>query len=141
MKWYLKVLKQYLDFSGRARRKEYWMFLLGHFAFICATLFLIILSSETFSDSTKIDTPSMLLIFILSVYLLGTSIPFLAVTVRRLHDTGKSGWWYLICILPFIGRFVILIFTCIDSEIKPNQWGANPKGIGNDGLIDQIGKE
>jgi uncharacterized membrane protein YhaH (DUF805 family) len=141
MNWYVKVLKQYLDFSGRARRKEYWMFLLCHFTFICATLFLIILSSETFSDSSEIDTPSLVLIFILSIYLLGTSIPFLAVTIRRLHDTGKSGWWYLICVLPFIGRFIMLIFTCIDSEMKTNDWGENPKGIGNDGVINQIGRE
>ena len=69
-----------------------------------------------------------------------TFLPSLAVTVRRLHDIGKSGFWYFISLVPYIGSFVLLILTCMDSQPRPNQWGENLKGIGNDRLIDQIGR-
>jgi uncharacterized membrane protein YhaH (DUF805 family) len=75
------------------------------------------------------------------VYIFGTIIPVLAVTARRLHDTGKSGWWYLINIIPYIGRFIIIIFTCMDGDAGANEWGENPKGVGSGKLINQIGRE
>lgn len=102
---------------------------------------LIGFSSEEFTDSSEMNTLSIILVVFLVLYILGTIIPQLAVTARRLHDTDKSAWWYLICIIPYIGRFIILIFTCMDSYGGTNKWGTNPKKVGNDVLIDQIGRE
>ncbi|PWG04415.1 DUF805 domain-containing protein [Polaribacter aquimarinus] len=138
MDWYLKVLKQYADFSGRARRKEYWMFMLFHLIIIFLLSFLLGFSSNDFGDDSG---PSPIVIGVLGIYFLATLIPSIAVTVRRLHDIGKSGWFYLLNFIPYIGGFIVLIFTCMDSENKTNQWGNNPKGIGNDSNIDLIGKE
>lgn len=141
MNWYLNVLKNYTNFTGRARRKEYWMFLLFHYLIIFLFTILIALSSETFSNSSEMDTFSIILVILLMLYFLGTILPFLAVTARRLHDTDKSAWWYLICIIPYIGRFIIFIFTCMDSYGGTNKWGPNPKKDGSDVLINQIGRE
>jgi uncharacterized membrane protein YhaH (DUF805 family) len=138
MNWYLKVLKQYTDFNGRARRKEFWMFSLFHFLIIIFSSFLIFSLSGSLYNDTE---PNYILIFIIGIYLLLTIIPSIAVTVRRLHDIGKSGWWYLINLIPYIGGFIIIIFTCMEGENKPNKWGDNPKGIGNDLKINQIGKD
>ena len=144
MDWYLKVLKQYADFSGRARRKEYWMFMLFHYLFVFLLVFLIGFSSDDFfenEDIENLNSVSLSILVILGLYFFGTIIPFLAVTVRRLHDIGKSGWWYLIKFIPYIGSFIIFIFACMDGNNGPNEWGENPKGIGNDSAINQIGKE
>lgn len=136
MNWYLKVLYNYADFSGRARRKEFWYFTLFHFIIIITLVFL-----GAYNDFNRLyeafDTTSAILI----LYALATLIPNLAVTVRRLHDTGKSGLWYLISFIPYIGWFILLILVCFDSERGVNKWGPNPKGIGNSDAIDQIGTE
>jgi uncharacterized membrane protein YhaH (DUF805 family) len=138
MNWYLKVVKDhYADFSGRARRKEYWMFVLFQ---IIITITLVI-PLIIFGENGENEFITYLFTGILGVFFLGTLIPTLAVTVRRLHDVGKSGWFYLINFIPYIGGFIILIFTCMDSENKPNKWGENPKGTGNDLAINQIGRE
>ncbi|WP_298879858.1 DUF805 domain-containing protein [uncultured Polaribacter sp.] len=136
MNWYLKVLKQYADFSGRARRKEFWFFNLIHYSIIAFLIFLIFFVSDNFEKD-----PDTILFVITALYFIATLIPLLAVTVRRLHDMGQSGWWYLINFVPYIGSFVLLIFTCMDSVSKPNKWGDNPKGKNNFNAIDQIGKE
>lgn len=113
MKWYLKAIKQYADFSGRARRKEYWMFTLFNtlFATVCIML-------------------SQYGIFY-TLYILFAIIPSLAVAVRRLHDIGKSGWFNFIAFIPF-GGIVLLIWFCQDSQVGTNKWGKNPKGIERD---------
>ena len=134
MNWYLKVLKQYADFNGRARRKEYWMFILFHIiAFIVAILI----------DSTLGITfsPEIPYGWVYVLYALATIVPGLAVAVRRLHDIGKSGWWYFIGIIPLIGSIWLIVLFCTDSEPGDNKWGANPKGEGNNSAIDQIGTE
>ncbi|RCS26944.1 DUF805 domain-containing protein [Polaribacter sp. WD7] len=138
MDWYLEVLRKYVEFSGRARRKEYWMFVLFHFIFI--SLLVIILISSTGSFDTNAE-PNSIVALILSVYIFGTLLPSIAVTVRRLHDIGKSGWWYFISLVPYIGSFILLIFMCMEGEKRTNKWGKNPKGIGNDDVINQIGRE
>lgn len=138
MNWYLKVFKQYFDFSGRARRKEFWMFMLFHYIFIFgASLLLFSLTGNIYED----DEPNYVVTTVICLYLLISIIPSLAVTVRRLHDSGKSGWWLLLNIIPYIGWFIIVIFTCMEGQSRPNQWGENPKGVGNDIIINQIGKE
>ncbi|KAA8995177.1 DUF805 domain-containing protein [Affinibrenneria salicis] len=113
MQWYLNVLKNYVGFSGRARRKEYWMFY----------LFNIIVSLVV----AIIDTALGLNAILLMIYALAILLPGLAVTVRRLHDIGKSGWWILISMVPFVGGLVLVAFTCMDSQPAENQFGPNPK--------------
>ncbi|AUC81391.1 DUF805 domain-containing protein [Lacinutrix sp. Bg11-31] len=122
MNWYLKVLKQYTDFSGRARRTEYWMFFLFN-VLISIVINIIVIAGEMPSLSI-IDT----------IYSFAVLIPGIAVGVRRMHDVGKSGWYLLIPIYS-------LILACTDSEAGSNKWGENPKQIGNDDAIDLIGKE
>ncbi|NQX82736.1 MAG: DUF805 domain-containing protein [Flavobacteriaceae bacterium] len=113
MDWYIKVLKQYADFNGRARRKEYWMFVLFNF------IFTVSLSAMSYI------TGNNYLLFIYSVLLF---IPKLAVSVRRLHDIGKSGWMYLIAFIPLVGAIWLLVLFVTDSDIGSNEYGENPKG-------------
>ena len=129
MEWYLKVMRDnYANFKGRARRKEYWMYTLI-FTVLLIALMTIMFSVLSFSDETGIETgPGVYLTVILViVFLFAHFIPTIALTVRRLHDTGKSGWWYLIVLVPFLGNFVIFIFTLIDGDRGDNKYGSNPK--------------
>lgn len=129
MEWYLKVMRDnYANFKGRARRKEYWMYTLI-FTVLLIALMTIMFSVLSFSDETGIETgPSVYLTVILViVFLFAHLIPSIALTVRRLHDTGKSGWWYLIVFVPYLGNFVIFIFTLIDGDRGDNKYGSNPK--------------
>ena len=129
MEWYLKVIRDnYANFNGRARRKEYWMYTLILTVLLIA-LMAIMFSALSLSDETRIETgPSgYLTVLLLFVFLVVHFIPSLALTVRRLHDTGKSGWWYLIVFVPYLGNFVIFIFTLIDGDEGVNKYGPNPK--------------
>ena len=115
MEWYLKVLKNYATFSGRARRKEYWMFVLFN---IIAAIVLMILD---FIIGTY---------FVLyGLYLLAIVIPSLAVGVRRLHDIGKSGWWMFISLIPLIGGIWLLVLLCTDGTAGDNTYGPSPKAV------------
>ncbi|WP_171112657.1 MULTISPECIES: DUF805 domain-containing protein [Streptomyces] len=113
MHWFVEVVKKYAVFSGRARRKEYWMYTL--FYMIIAIVLAIV-------DATVLG--SQILSLILAVGLL---LPSLGVTVRRLHDTGRTGWWILIGIVPLVGSIVLLVFLCLDGETGANKYGENPK--------------
>lgn len=116
MNWYLRVIKKYAVFSGRARRKEYWIFMLLNFII---GLVLALIDSMIFGQRD---------IGILgSLYSLAMIIPSIAVSVRRLHDTGRSGGWLFINLVPLIGWIVFLIFTLIDSQPGDNKYGPNPK--------------
>jgi len=120
MKWFVKVFIQYADFGGRARRKEYWMFQLFWLLFLIATIIIPVLFDIFGGDVHQMT-------FIPMAFLAVTIIPSLAVTVRRLHDIGRSGWWVLFAmIIPFLG-IVIFIFTLCDSQATANKWGVNPK--------------
>jgi len=122
MNWAFLPYKRYADFSGRSRRKEYWSFYLF---FSLANLILYIL--PYFAD-TEFESPyGYITIALYGLFFLVTIIPSLAVLVRRLHDTGKSGWYYFICLIPFVGSFILFIFTLQDSEPGENQYGPNPK--------------
>ena len=118
MKRYIEVMRKYAVFSGRARRQEYWMFVLFN---VIIVLFLGII--DEMADSDFESSRSTLT----TLYVLATLIPFLAVGVRRLHDTGRSGWWMLIGVIPIIGAIVLLIFIIQDSQLMDNQYGPNPK--------------
>lgn len=120
MKWYKKVLSQYTDFKGRARRKEYWMFVLFNIIFAIVATVLDNVLGITFAPEIPYG-------FIWAVYALAVFIPGIAVAVRRLHDMGKSGWWYLIGLVPLIGGIWLIVLLATDSEAGDNQWGPNPK--------------
>lgn len=113
MQWYLKVLQNYVGFQGRARRQEYWMFIL--FNIIISIVLSIV------EKAAGIDP------FLTGLYSLAILLPSLAVGIRRLHDIGKSGWWILIGLIPFIGSIILIVFACLDSQPNDNQYGPNPK--------------
>ena len=121
MNWYLKCWKQYADFSGRARRKEYWIFSLINYIII---FFLYILQIVMIESSLWLIFPIIFFLYAVSVFLAG-----LAVNIRRLHDIGKRGWWYLIYLIPIIGAIWLTVLMCLDREPGENQWGENPKEI------------
>lgn len=112
MNWYVQALKKYLDFGGRARRKEYWMFVLFN---ILITVILGILAA-------LINVPIISVIYSLAII-----IPSLAVTVRRLHDIDKSGFWIFIDFVPIIGGIWLLILLCTEGSSVANQYGVDPK--------------
>ena len=125
MKWYLKVVRDnYANFSGRARRKEYWMFFLLNIIFIYALAFI--------SGVLVAATESSVFMIIYAAYAFGVLIPSLAVGVRRMHDVGKSGWYLLIPIYSFI-------LAVTEGEKGANQYGEDPKAE-NIEEIDEIGK-
>ena len=119
MSWLFGVYKKYAVFSGRARRKEYWFFIL----FLTIALFLLAIVDGIIGPW---DPTSALGLFTL-ICALGSTIPAIAVSVRRLHDTDRSGYWYLIQLIPLIGGIVFLVFCCLDSSPGQNRFGANPK--------------
>ena len=118
MNWYVEVLKKYAVFSGRARRKEYWYFLL----FNIIIGFVLGLIEGTTGLARKNPQSILGLIYSLAVLL-----PGLAVSVRRLHDTGRSGWLVLIALVPFVGGIILLVFMAQDGTPGENQYGPNPK--------------
>lgn len=118
MNWYLTALKKYAVFSGRSRRKEYWMFCLFSFIFAIAAMAL---------DAVLGTTVGMGYGVIYAVYALAVLIPSIAVSVRRLHDVGKSGWFILIGFIPIIGAIWLIILVCSDSEPGVTKYGPNPK--------------
>ena len=119
MNWYLHVLKNYATFSGRARRKEYWMFFLFN---VLISLGLGVLDVVAGTYSVEYETG-----FFSGLYSLLVLIPGIAVGVRRLHDTNRSGWWILISLIPIIGVLVLFVFMCLDSQPGTNRFGVNPK--------------
>lgn len=121
---YLNVIRShYADFSGRARRREYWMF------FLISTIIAFLLG---LLDGVLGWYSADFSIGVLSgLYTLAVLIPGTAVTVRRLHDIGRSGWWLLIAFVPLVGAIVLFIFTVLDSQPGANRWGPNSKGQAN----------
>lgn len=115
MNWYLSVLKNYVTFDGRARRTEYWMFIL----FNC--IISIVLS---LLDGVLGTTP-----LLSAVYSLAVLLPSIAVSIRRLHDTDRSGWWLLIALIPLIGAIVLLVFFCLEGTRDGNRFGSDPKMV------------
>jgi uncharacterized membrane protein YhaH (DUF805 family) len=125
--WYLKCLKQYADFSGRARRKEYWMFALFNMIF-----FIVAMILDNVLGLTVGELPYGAFYFL---YALAVLIPGLAVSVRRLHDVGKSGWMILISLIPIVGGIWLLVLMLTDSNLEENQFGANPKTVSGNEIV------
>ena len=124
MEWYLKVMRDnYANFNGRARRKEYWMFTLFFMLFLLVPSFVFGLLIGMFPNETVLISGGIILAALYFIHL----VPALAVTVRRLHDTGKSGWLYLLALIPYIGSLIIFIFTVIKGDRGDNKYGPDPK--------------
>jgi uncharacterized membrane protein YhaH (DUF805 family) len=107
MDYFIGALKKYADFTGRARRQEYWMFIL---IYMIINIFLAVLGLELISALVG----------------LGLLIPSISIAARRLHDTGRSGWWQLIVLIPIIGFIVLIVFLAQDGH-DANDYGINPK--------------
>jgi uncharacterized membrane protein YhaH (DUF805 family) len=120
MDWYLEVLKKYAVFEGRAGRKEYWFFILFNILISMALGYVDWLTGNI--------NPETGLGILSGIYALGVMIPGMAVSVRRLHDTDRSGWWLLITFVPVIGAIVFLYFMVLDSNPESNEYGPSPKG-------------
>ncbi|GGR30752.1 DUF805 domain-containing protein [Deinococcus ruber] len=122
MNEYLNViLRNYVNFSGRARRREYWMYTLVTII-ISVTLELI--------DFFVVNRSGSQFLLLSTIYSFATFLPGLGVSVRRLHDTGRSGIWMLIAFIPLAGAIMLLVFMATDSTPETNKWGSSPKGIG-----------
>ena len=119
MNWYLAVLKKYAVFDGRARRKEYWFFVLFNIIFALVLAFIDGMVG-TFNPESGYGVLS-------GIYGLAVFIPGIAVSIRRLHDTDRSGWWILICLIPLIGAIWLLILFVLDGTAGQNQYGPDPK--------------
>jgi len=119
MNWYLKVINDFKDFSGRARRKEYWMFILFNiiFAAVASGLDNVLGLYSYEYGSGPIN----------GIYSLIVLIPSLAVAVRRLHDIGKSGWMLLVVFIPLIGAIWLIVLFAREGDLGPNEYGPNPK--------------
>jgi uncharacterized membrane protein YhaH (DUF805 family) len=117
MDWYLKVLKAYAVFSGRARRKEYWMYTLIGVLVAIGLTFVDVVLHLRFGNTGLFS----------GLYSLAVLVPSIAVVVRRLHDTDRNGWWALIALVPFVGPIVLLVFLVLDGTAGPNRFGPSPK--------------
>ena len=123
MEWYLKVMREnYVNFNGRARRKEYWMFTLFYSLLVTACAFALALLVAT--------GPYLLtlLVAIISItVILAHVVPSIAITVRRLHDVGQTGWFLLLALIPYIGNLIIFVFSVIEGNKGTNKYGPDPK--------------
>ncbi len=113
--------KRYADFTGRSRRAEYWLFTLLYVLVYLACVVVVM----TFGERS---IAALLMAVVLSIFVLGSFVPALAVSFRRLHDINRTAWWMLIAFLPIIGGFVLLIFDIQDGTRGDNRFGADPKG-------------
>ncbi|MGW1073069.1 DUF805 domain-containing protein [Streptomyces sp. NPDC002537] len=112
MHWYVDVLKKYTAFSGRAGRQEFWMF----------TLISFVISIVVAVVDAALGTSPLLG----ALYSLAVLLPSIAVGIRRLHDTGRSGWWLLIGLIPFVGIIVLVVLWALDSTPHDNAYGPSP---------------
>jgi uncharacterized membrane protein YhaH (DUF805 family) len=122
MNYYIEVFRKYADFSGRARRSEYWFFTLFN------TLITLVLALLGLNLVHLLGLNPHGAFGLAYLYLLVAFLPTLAVSVRRLHDIGLSGWWYLIVLVPF-GALVLTVLAIIDSQAGANRFGPNPKDL------------
>jgi uncharacterized membrane protein YhaH (DUF805 family) len=130
--WYVKVLKQYVDFSGRARRREYWMFILVNIVIVIVlSLIDTMLGTGGFRATSGGGSfyAANSLGLLSGLYSLAVLLPTIAVTVRRLHDTDRTGWWILLGFIPIIGGIVLLVFYVLEGTQGANRYGPDPKSV------------
>ncbi len=119
MSWYIKCIKNYVNFSGRARRKEYWFFVLFNSIFTSIAMMIDNLANITYYGE--------IYGYITSIYGLLTFLPNFAVLVRRLHDTERSGWWVFISFVPLVGYIWLFVLTIMEGNVGENYYGDDPK--------------
>lgn len=143
MDWMLMPLRRYADFSGRSRRKEYWMYVL--FLIIVFVVLSVLdsmlglggsSSSDLSTSGERVGASASVHGGVLTIiFWLATLVPSIAVGVRRLHDTDRSGWWLLIGLIPLIGGIVLLVFNVSEGTRGPNRFGADPKQPAPEGVF------
>lgn len=136
MNWMLMPLRRYAEFSGRSRRREYWMFTLFYWV-VFILLFGLLFAGLPWSEmvdpartDNEISPPNALTYIggaLLLIFWLATFVPQIAVTVRRFHDQNMSGWMYLLTFVPFVGGIIILVFMCLPGTRGPNSFGDDTK--------------
>ena len=114
MNWYMSVLRRYVEFTGRASRTEFWMFVL-----ISVIVSIVLSIIGGFAGDTARSALS-------SLYSLAVLVPSLALGARRLHDTNRSGWWQLVGLIPVVGWIVLIVFYVMPSDPGDNQYGPPP---------------
>jgi uncharacterized membrane protein YhaH (DUF805 family) len=125
--YYLQALQKYAVFSGRSTRSEYWFFFL--FSVVIEVVIVLAVLAIARLAGASTDSAAGATETLLTIYLLATLVPTLAVSVRRLHDVGMSGWWLLLSFVPFGGLALIVIY-CLDSNPETNKYGPSPKDFG-----------
>lgn len=128
MKWFIKAFRQYADFSGRASRQEFWMFVLFNLLFAMAWALVAGLLTGLLGDSFNQESRLMFMYKLIAIYYAVTTVPAMAVGVRRLHDTGRSGWWMLIGLVPLVGSIWLIVLMCSDDNPGDNRYGSPPDG-------------
>ncbi|HEX8127194.1 MAG TPA: DUF805 domain-containing protein [Allosphingosinicella sp.] len=133
MEWMILPLKRYADFSGRSRRKEYWMFALG-LAIVYVLFFVVLFGAMGLGANSSTGELGVagsmfagtagiaFLVFVLAII-----VPSLAVQVRRFHDQDKSGWFVLLNFIPYVGGIIVLVMMCLEGTKGPNRFGPDPK--------------
>ena len=119
--------RRYADFKGRSRRSEYWMFRLFAVGALALAAVLMSVLSPGFSDDSEISLVGALVAGILGIGIIASMIPAIALSVRRLHDIDRTGWWLLIAIVPYLGSFALFILSLLDGTPGPNRFGEDPK--------------
>jgi uncharacterized membrane protein YhaH (DUF805 family) len=122
------LTERYVTFTGRARRKEYWGYFLFWTIALTAISFIGLVADGMAGRLDNGDGPVFMLAAI-GLFILATFLPGLAITVRRIHDIGLSGWFYLLVFIPSIGALIIFVFTLIPGQKHENKWGPVPHGI------------
>ncbi len=144
--WWKKVVfNNYANFTGRARRAEFWYFYLMQIIILLGLYFLFFvffaaggaISNEN-EDLSVISMVGFLFYGLAIIYSLATIIPVLAVIVRRLHDINKSGWYYLISLIPLVGSILLIVWLATEGDKGKNNYGNDPKNPNNE--IGDIGK-
>ena len=128
---FIDILKNhYFDLEGRARRKEFWMFLLWYFIFYIPIYIIAIVL-------TYITEVAYILPIVVGIFCLAFIAPSFSLVIRRLHDIGKSGWYWLVGLIPFIGGIILLVWYCTEGTIGPNEYGPDPKAAERGGVVAQ----
>ena len=117
------MVEKYARFSGRATRAEYWWFYLFTFLVIMGAVTLMVIGAVLEEMQMGNDLVNLSLIFFGLLVTFSLIIPSIAATVRRLHDTGRSGWWYFVSFIPYVGDIILIVFCCLPSESGENEYG------------------
>jgi uncharacterized membrane protein YhaH (DUF805 family) len=125
MEWMFLPLQRYADFSGRSRRKEFWLFSLG--SMLAYIVFGAVFIASAVTDAGEFSVSTGITGAVFLAMALALVVPSLAVQVRRFHDQGKSGWLVLLNCIPYIGCWIVLVMMCLDGTPAGNAYGPDPK--------------